>query len=243
MIENLRFPDSCYHKVPNNGTHWIYWSFFPSLFSHVSVAENIWILIIFVSFSGITIKTPCIVHKNVSVYCVEFQCTKKQTILLLEVWHQHYNSKFLRFILFASFYSSSVGHNEITTKTKKLHAFMKVSVFSIRSHMKPQSVAMLCSTPKRFCNTDIHVQVKEIYSLFFLENSFRHPRSGTHTCLPRKHVFQWFPEESGMSLKLFPLLQAKATLNFLFWPLIALSLCLECHSFQTNSLLQSNQFN
>lgn len=63
-------------------------------------------------------KTPCIVHKNVSVYCVEFQCTKKQTILLLEVWHKPYYSKFQRLILLASFYSSSTSHNEITTKTK-----------------------------------------------------------------------------------------------------------------------------
>lgn len=32
-------------------------------------------------------KISCIVHKNVSVYSVEFLCAKKQSILLLEVWH------------------------------------------------------------------------------------------------------------------------------------------------------------
>lgn len=72
----------------------------------------------FVSFSALTIKTPYIVHKNVSVYCVEFQCTKKQTSLLLEVWHKAYYSEFQIFILLASFYSSSTSHNETTTKTK-----------------------------------------------------------------------------------------------------------------------------
>lgn len=54
---------------------------------------------IFVTFFGVTIKISCIVHKNVSVYCVEFMCAKKQSILLLEVWRKPYYSEYRRFIL------------------------------------------------------------------------------------------------------------------------------------------------
>lgn len=75
-------------------------------------------------------ETPCAVHKNVSLYCVEFQCTKKQTILLLEICHEPYYSKFQRFSLLASFYSSSAKPQWSYHKNNILHVFLRAPVLS-----------------------------------------------------------------------------------------------------------------
>ena len=117
------FLDSCYQRKDPKQSHTQGLLGFPPvrLSPHDCVKKiltNIWISVIFGLFFWRNTKTSCNVHKNVSVYCVEFQYTKKQTILLLEVWHKPYYSKFQRFILLASFYLSSTSHNDITTKTK-----------------------------------------------------------------------------------------------------------------------------
>lgn len=138
------------------------------------ILQNIGISIIFVSLSGVTIKTPCIVHKNVSVYCVEFQCTKKQTILLLEVWHIPYYSRFLRFILPASFYLSSTSHNEDTTKTEKIASIYKAPYSPKVDLWNHKISCLMYSTPKGFCKCRAS-EVNFIHC-FSWKNSFRHPR-------------------------------------------------------------------
>lgn len=131
-------------------------------------------------------------------------------------------------------------------KYKNLHASTRVCVFSYGSPMKPNNIMFCVQHTKEIFKTGIHMQVEWTFSTVFPGN-FSPSVTFRDTYLPlqgtRLSVVSWRQRGRGLSLKWFPLLQAKDLLDSLLWPPTALTVCLECHSFQTNSLFQSSQFN
>lgn len=174
------------------------------------------ILVIFVAYCVVTKKFPTLSTTMLQPTGLSFFCAKDQSILLLEFWHKPYYKEFGRFILLASFDSSCTSHSEITTKRKgkkkKKGECLWMPLFCVKVATRKCKISHLMYTkPGGFCKSVIPVHVKWTFiRCFTLWNSFRRPRLGTYTCLPRKHVFQRFPGENGMSLKLFPLLRAKS---------------------------------
>lgn len=90
-------------------------------------------------------------------------------------------AKFQRFILLASFYSSSTNHNEVTTKTKKFECIYEQPLSSPEV-MKSHNILLpiqRCKMPWEFCSTGYYMQVKLTFFTFLLwiilyETMFRH---------------------------------------------------------------------
>lgn len=125
-------------------------------------------------------------------------------------------------------------------KKKNLHAFMKASLWS--SWMKPHTLLLPVQCTWGFCKYWIHIQT---FSINLPGKSFRAPKLGPIPAFPG-NMSQWFPLQGGMFLKQSFHCYKRlccAGLYFLTLNCPYTVFKLECHCFQTNSLLQSSLFN
>lgn len=132
----------------------------------------------------VSIKISWILHKNVWVYRVEFLCAKKQSFLRLEVWCTSFPFSFFMVNSEDLFPLPALTHCGLSTVRSPLKEKKNPC-----EHKSAQSCTWCKVNLEDSVNLLFICKWGELYSGFFPGKCIQAPTFGTHTCLPRKHVF------------------------------------------------------